>query len=147
MLDPDRRHLLAYLAAAAVLVVLALRLIGHAGGEAPAPSVATAAPPPPMPGTRAERSPAPPRQLIWVDVAGAVRRPGLYSLPPGARVAAALERAGGPLRRAETAAVNLAAKLADGQQIIVPLRGRGGVSAGESPQFAGEPPCDGGERP
>jgi competence protein ComEA len=65
-----------------------------------------------------------------VDVAGAVRRPGLYSLPDGARVAAALERAGGVGRKADRAAVNLAAKLADGQQVFVPARGRGGVSAG-----------------
>ena len=63
---------------------------------------------------------------MWVDVAGAVRRPGLYALPDGARVAAALERAGGVARRADRAAVNLAAKLTDGQQVFVPARAGGG---------------------
>jgi competence protein ComEA len=129
MLDPDRRHLVAYIAAAAVLVVLAVRLIGHAGA-APTPSVATVASAPAPLGPRAERPPAPDRAPVWVDVAGAVRRPGLYSLPAGARVAAALERAGGPLRRAEVTGVNLAAKLADGQQVVVPERGHGAAAIG-----------------
>jgi competence protein ComEA len=58
-----------------------------------------------------------------VHVAGAVRRPGLLRLPDGARVAVAVARAGGTLRQADLAAVNLAAKLEDGQQVIVPRRG------------------------
>jgi competence protein ComEA len=41
-------------------------------------------------------------------------------LPPGSRVAVALDRAGGPSRRADLTAVNLAARLQDGQQIVVP---------------------------
>jgi competence protein ComEA len=57
---------------------------------------------------------------IYVHVAGAVRRPGLMRLPPGSRVAVALQRAGGPNRRADLTAVNLAARLQDGQQIVVP---------------------------
>jgi competence protein ComEA len=60
---------------------------------------------------------------IYVHVAGAVRRPGLLRLAEGARVAVALERAGGPQRRADLAGVNLAARLEDGQQVIVPVRG------------------------
>jgi competence protein ComEA len=60
---------------------------------------------------------------IYVHVAGAVRRPGLVRVPAGTRVAVALERAGGPLRRAELSGVNLAARLDDGQQIVVPVRG------------------------
>jgi len=55
-----------------------------------------------------------------VDVAGAVRRPGVYRLRAGARVRDALQRAGGATARANTAAVNLAAKVTDGQQIVVP---------------------------
>jgi competence protein ComEA len=65
---------------------------------------------------------------IYVHVAGAVRRPGLMRLPPGSRVAMALERAGGPTRRADLTAVNLAARLQDGQQIVVP-DGRAGGAA------------------
>lgn len=53
-----------------------------------------------------------------------MRRPGLYVLVEGSRVAAALDIAGGPARRADIAQVNLAAPLADGQQVIVPLRRR-----------------------
>jgi competence protein ComEA len=67
--------------------------------------------------------------VIWVDVAGAVRRPGLYSLSSGARVAAAIARAGGVRSRANRAAVNLAAKLVDGQQVFVPAGGSAGPPA------------------
>jgi competence protein ComEA len=69
--------------------------------------------------------------LIYVHVAGAVRRPGLIRVPPDSRVAAALDRAGGPLHRADLTLVNLAAKVQDGQQIVVPVAPRGapGVAA------------------
>ena len=65
---------------------------------------------------------------IYVHVAGAVRRPGLMRLRPGSRVAMALERAGGPTRRADLTAVNLAARLQDGQQIVVPDGRAGGAT-------------------
>jgi competence protein ComEA len=129
VLEPDRRHLIAYLATAAVLVVIAVRFIGHRNGQVPVPSISTAAPV-----VRHTAAPGRPRAAaatpsIWVDVVGAVRKPGLYTLPAGSRVAAAIERAGGVRPRAERAAVNLAAKLADGQQIVVPLRGQAPVAA------------------
>jgi competence protein ComEA len=86
---------------------------------------------------------------IYVHVAGAVRRPGLLRLPEGSRVAEAVDRAGGPARRADLAGVNLAAKLEDGQQVIVPVRGATGAGAavagpgaapgGASPGSAGVP--------
>jgi competence protein ComEA len=123
--DPDRRHLIAYLAAAAVLVVIAARFVGRDSGSAPVPQVSMAAPASANPARARPRA----KPVIWVDVAGAVRRPGLYSLPDGARVAAALGRAGGVGRKADRTAVNLAAKLIDGQQVFVPARGRSG-SAG-----------------
>jgi competence protein ComEA len=65
---------------------------------------------------------------IYVHVAGAVRRPGLMRLPPESRVAVALDRAGGPTRRADLTAVNLAARLQDGQQIVVPDGRAGGAT-------------------
>lgn len=63
---------------------------------------------------------------LVVDVTGAVRRPGVYRMPAGSRVNDALSRAGGPAPRAELEAVNLAARLADGQQVVVPERVPGG---------------------
>jgi competence protein ComEA len=66
---------------------------------------------------------------LVVDVTGAVRRPGVYRMPAGSRVDDAVTRAGGPARRAELEAVNLAARLADGQQVVVPERAPGGSAA------------------
>jgi competence protein ComEA len=59
---------------------------------------------------------------VVVDVTGAVARPGVYRLPAGSRVDDAVKRAGGATARAETDSVNLAARLADGQQVVVPER-------------------------
>jgi len=64
---------------------------------------------------------------VVVYVCGAVRSPGVVRLPAGARVTDALEIAGGPTARAELAAVNLAAPVADGQQIVVPEKGAAGA--------------------
>lgn len=66
---------------------------------------------------------------IVVDVAGAVRRPGVYRLPAGARVIDALRRARGPVPGAQLAAINRAAQLTDGQQVVVPDRAPGGAVA------------------
>lgn len=63
---------------------------------------------------------APARSALVVHVVGAVRRPGLYRLRDGARIADAVRRAGGAVRGADLAAVNLAAPLVDGVQILVP---------------------------
>ena len=51
-----------------------------------------------------------------------MRRPGLYELPQGSRVADAVRRAGGATRKAEPAALNLAAPVTDGEQVLVPAR-------------------------
>jgi competence protein ComEA len=63
--------------------------------------------------------------LAYVHVAGAVRSPGLYRVAQGARVATAVKRAGGTLPRADLAGINLAARVQDGQQIVVPRVGVG----------------------
>ena len=76
----------------------------------------------PAPATARTGGSAPRRQL-YVHVAGAVRRPGLIRVPPDTRVASALEHAGGPTARADLTLVNLAAKVQDGQQILVPVKG------------------------
>lgn len=64
---------------------------------------------------------------VVVDVTGAVARPGVYRLPSGARVTDAVQRAGGATGDALLEAINLAARLADGQQVVVPMEGPGGV--------------------
>ena len=64
-----------------------------------------------------------------VHVAGAVRRPGVYRLAAGARVQDAVRRAGGARRGGDVNAINLAAKVADGQQIVVPTRAPGGAAS------------------
>jgi competence protein ComEA len=76
---------------------------------------------------------------IYVHVAGAVRRPGLLRLAPGSRVAVALQRAGGPTRRADLTAVNLAAQVQDGQQIVVPALGAAGGDAADGASGAVAP--------
>jgi len=67
-----------------------------------------------------------------IDVTGAVRRPGVVRLPAGARVQDAVRRAGGATPGADLSAVNLAAKTADGAQVVVPRRGQATVGAGAS---------------
>jgi competence protein ComEA len=67
---------------------------------------------------------------VVVHVAGAVGEPGVYRLPAGSRVADAVERAGGATGRADPNSINLAARLADGQQVVVPSRvGTGAVGS------------------
>jgi competence protein ComEA len=64
-----------------------------------------------------------------VDVAGKVRRPGIATLPAGARVVDALEAAGGPRSGVALGSLNLARPLTDGEQIVVGLPAVPGVAA------------------
>jgi len=66
--------------------------------------------------------PAPTLAPIAVDVTGAVTRPGLYKFPEGSRVQDAIDAAGGLLADADTTAINLAARLEDGQQLNIPYK-------------------------
>ena len=108
-----------WLVAAALAVVAGMRLFG--GGD-------PAAPPVRVDGGAATKA-AEGGGDLYVHVAGAVRTPGLVRLPPGTRVAAALQRVGGPTRRADLTLVNLAARVQDGQQIVVPVAGGGATAA------------------
>ena len=111
-------------AAAGVLAVLFLgsRLLFRA--DAPAA--------PPIPTAAATTTAAAVGRELVVDVVGAVRRPGLYRLGAGARVADALARAGGATSKAQLELVNLAAPIADGDQIVIPRRGPAAAGVGPS---------------
>ncbi|HEX6952879.1 MAG TPA: helix-hairpin-helix domain-containing protein [Gaiellaceae bacterium] len=124
----SRRQLFGAAAALAVMLLLAIR---HFGGGSEAPS----APPLPAP-VRAKPAAA---KLLVIDVAGAVRHAGLYRLRSGSRIDDAIAAAGGPTAKAQLDSVNLAAPVADGEQIVVPGRGAAGVATA-SPPTAGSSP-------
>jgi competence protein ComEA len=126
----SRRQLLMAAAAVLVLLVVLGRLLARQGTASSTP-----APLAPRPAAAAAPSPR-----LVVQVVGAVRRPGLYRLPQGARVANAVARAGGPTRRADVALVNLAAPVADGTQVVVPLR-MGGSAPGVAVPSGGAGPA------
>ena len=79
------------------------------------------------------------RSSLVIDVAGAVRRPGLYRLREGSRIDDAIAAAGGPTAKAQLGAVNLAAPVADGEQVVVPGRGAAGVVGGGPPAAGSSP--------
>jgi competence protein ComEA len=114
----SRQQLLVYAAAALAIALIGARYLKASEHESARPTGAPAQ-------VRIER----PRPGAQVYVTGAVRRPGVYSVPPWARLELALRKAGGPRRSADLAAVNLAAKVSDGQQVVVPRRGAGGGTA------------------
>jgi competence protein ComEA len=137
--DKRKVELAAYAVAAFVLVFLALRLFQRDSGGAPValePSAADTKAPP-----TTEAAPRATRSALVVDVAGEVRRPGVYHVPAGSRADAAVQLAGGVTAHAERAAVNLAMPLHDGQQVVVPRRGAAPVAAAASaPGGAPGPP-------
>ena len=118
----QRRRALLTAAVALALLLLAVRYILPAGTTTPAAPL----PPPPAPGASATGASA---ARVVVDVVGAVRQPGLYRLPQGSRIADAVAQAGGATGKAELAQVNLAAPLADGEQVVVPKRAAAGAAA------------------
>ena len=119
--DLTRRHLLVGGACLLLLLSAASKLLA-------APSEQAGPAPPAAPPAETTTTAAPATKVV-VDVVGAVRRPGLYTLKQGDRIADAVTRAGGATAKADVALINLAAPLADGQQVIVPRRGSGVVGA------------------
>jgi len=131
MPEMSRSQLVVYAAVAVALLLVGARAIR--GEDAAEPSFAAASG---GGGRGASFSVRGSGGDLVVHVAGAVGRPGVYRMPIGSRVDDAVRRAGGAAPRAELEAINLAAKLADGQQVVVPERVPGGgavaaIGAGE----------------
>ena len=138
----SRRQIIVYVAVAAVVVAVGIRyvVLPHQSDPSEGQAVVlapVASSPSPWAGAAAgaggtaepAASQAPD---VMVHVCGAVRSPGVVRLPAGARVTDALQVAGGPTAKAELAAVNLAAPVTDGQQIVVPERGAAPVAVAPS---------------
>ncbi len=103
---------------AVVLGALAWRAMGDGTAGQPAVPAATVSRRPDVP------------KVTLVHVAGAVRRPGVYRVGGDSRVIQVVRLAGGPTAAADMSRLNLAAPLADGQHVVIPVRARPGNSAG-----------------
>jgi competence protein ComEA len=133
--EQSRGTVVAWVVAAVLATVAVLRLSGGGSDGAPAPPVTVGggAGAGSQAGSTAGSEEASSRsdgEGVYVHVAGAVRRPGLFRVPAGSRVAAALARAGGPGPKADLTLVNLAARVQDGQQVVVPAAGAPPPAAG-----------------
>lgn len=126
-----------------IAVVTALGLLAVVMLLGPSRAAVTVAQPSTAPGPGAEATPvadvhpegieSAPLSIddtVVVHVAGEVVSPGLVELPAGARVADAVDAAGGPTTRAELDAINLARAVHDGEQILVPEQGSALADAG-----------------
>src|SRR3954454_11360374 len=120
MPDLTPRQFATYGLALLALVLLAVWYAGRGDG-------ATAAVPSAAPAIAVQGES---KGSLVVHVAGAVRHPGVYRMRAGSRVDEAVTRAGGARRRADLSALNLAAELEDGRQVLVPLRAAAGAASG-----------------
>jgi competence protein ComEA len=157
--DPGRRGIKA-LAAVAALVVLAAGFLAWRSRPQAEPVTPTSAAAVPggladAPAPDGSVDPAGPAQAtspgsggaeVVVAVAGKVRRPGLVRLPPGARVADAIEAAGGVLPGTDMATVNLARKVTDGELIVVGVPGAVAAAGGAPTGPAAAGPAAPGEK-
>lgn len=135
--DIQRPRLVLYAVLGLIVCLLGARYLhaqaGSAGGT-PAPG-RTATTPQEPPGDGASGGVSLGRVdggRVTVHVAGAVRRPDVYRMPAGARVDDAVHRAGGATRAADLDSINLAAKLEDGRQVLVPRAAAPGSTAAGS---------------
>jgi competence protein ComEA len=127
MRPPSRSQLVGYAVLAVVVLAIGGRWLAARGSHPQPAGFGAPAPPPPR---RVEVRTGG-REAI-VHVAGAVRRPGVYKLAAGRRVQDAIRCAGGPTGHADLDAINLAAPVQDGVQIMVPAKGvaTAGVATG-----------------
>jgi competence protein ComEA len=129
----SKQQLLVYAAAALAIALIGARYLRESDATEP----------------RHERAPSAQRVKVkrspggaFVHVTGAVRRPGVYRVPSWARLDLAVRRAGGATAAADLAGVNLAARVSDGQQVVVPARGAAGgtaSAAGTAPEAPAAP--------
>ena len=116
-----------------VIALVSLAAVGLVGGYGVAmrarPKAAKIALSSPGPANKSGRQ-------VYVHVGGAVHRPGLYELPDGSRVFDAVQAAGGATDDADLDSLNLAAKVKDGDKVLVPVR----VEPGADPPLGGAAP-------
>src|ERR671934_2477181 len=132
-----RTQIATYAIAALIVVVLGVRFMHGQSHGAAGGAVASGGSGGGAPAVRIESRPA---GVALVHVAGAVERPGVYRLREGERIQDAVRRAGGARRGADLNAINLAAKVADGQQVVVPRRGSAAVAPAAASGGASQPP-------
>jgi len=124
--DPGRAGAIALAVVAALAVLVTVFTLMR---DKPAPVMSARLPPVEKVSTASPRSsaspgagqPAGPDRPVVVSVVGLVHTPGLVTLAPGARIADALQAAGGPVNGADTIGLNMARPVADGEQIVVGL--------------------------
>jgi competence protein ComEA len=121
--DLSRSQLLVYGAIAIAVLLIGARWIRSSGGEPSGGAEVSFA--------ADSAHEAEGTRDVVVHVAGDVGRPGVYRLPAGSRVTDAVRRAGGFAGGANQDAINLAARLSDGQQVVVP--GPGTMAASSAP--------------
>jgi competence protein ComEA len=133
----SKPQLAIYAALAVAVLLIGARFLHSDGGGGAAPPVTL--PPSTVASDAAPDGAAavPAGGRLVVDVKGAVRRPGVYRLAAGSRALDAVRRAGGLTRRADRIGVNLAARVVDGGELIVPARGTGGVAPAAASAAAG----------
>jgi competence protein ComEA len=134
----SRAQVLVYGAVAAAVMLVGVRWVRSADAKAaPDDAVTPAGAPAHEPGSfSVDRG----GDGIVVHVAGGVRQPGVYRLPLGARVTDAVDRAGGPTANVAADAINLAARLADGQQVLLPIRATGSTASAATGAVAADGP-------
>jgi competence protein ComEA len=149
--DPGRAGAIALAVVAALAVLVTVFTLIR---DRPAPVMSAKLPPVEKASTASPRSsaspgagqPAGPDRPVVVSVVGLVHTPGLVTLAPGARIADALQAAGGPVNGADTIGLNMARPVGDGEQIVVglaPVSGQptalGSSVASGSAQVSGAP--------
>lgn len=142
--DPGRAGAIALAVVAFLAVLVTVFTLVR---ERPAPVMSAKLPPVERAATETPRSsaspgqPAAPDRPVVVSVVGLVRTPGLVTLAPGARIADALQAAGGAVNGADTIGLNMARPLGDGEQIVVGLAPVSGQPTALGSSVAGSTPA------